>query len=104
MFEHWPPQFDPPCRREVQPPRPVRVDLGAVLPPAPPTKGALPMRVRAGGLSFTGQTDGVLLAWARTTQGAWLGLVRCTVRTANGQGSVELQQWVPDHALSPASG
>jgi hypothetical protein len=57
--------------------------------------------VWTGGLVFSGNADGVLLAWARTSQGAWLGYVELTVTTANGHGMMGLRQWVSSGALRP---
>jgi hypothetical protein len=101
MFEDWPSEFDRPCRTELARPRPVTIDLAQMLAPQRYRPASLPMRVRAGGLVLSGNADGMLLAWARTSQGAWLGYVELTVTIANGHGMIGLRQWVSSGALRP---
>ncbi|MFE5290304.1 hypothetical protein ACFRAQ_35590 [Nocardia sp. NPDC056611] len=101
MFEHWP-DATPSLRREVTPPRPVLIDLGTAIPTHSPAFGAneTPLRVRAGGLELTGQVPGYLHAWARSRDGDWIALVSLTVKTSNRQGSMEIQQWCSQRALT----
>ncbi|MFE2994057.1 hypothetical protein ACFXG4_03445 [Nocardia sp. NPDC059246] len=103
MFEHWPDELVPSLRREVHPPTPVTIDLGAAIPTDGTKFGAneLPLRVRAGGLELTGRVAGLLHAWARSRDGDWIALVSLTVKTSNGRGSIEIQQWCSKRALQP---
>lgn len=99
MFEQWPPEpIGPQNRHEVLPDRPVVVDLGVALLPGPGRVEPLPLRVRQRGLRLGGEHPGHLLAWARTSTGHWLALVRITV-SAGAAGSVEMVQWVPGHTV-----
>lgn len=103
MFEDWPEEFDPPSRRIVDPPTPVAVDLGQAFPNDAPTfrRDQITMRVKAGGLDLTATVPGLLHAWARTTDGSWLGLVEVVVWTGNGHGQLPMMQLCPQHALAP---
>ncbi len=58
----------------------------------------LPLRVRQRGLRLGGEQTGHLLAWARTSTGHWLALVRVTA-SAGAAGSVAMTQWVPAHTV-----
>lgn len=106
MFEKWPEEFTPSLRRVVEPAMPVTVDLGQAIATRSPRFGAnnVALRISSGGLRLTGTVPGVLYAWARAWDGAWLGLVEFTVQTGNGRGQLDLRQWCPEHALSPPSG
>lgn len=104
MFEDWPDRFTPPLRREVNPPQPVLVDLAKAIPIShrgPFGRNRLPMRVTAGGLILTGQTPGRLHAWARTSDGPWLGLVEFVLVTGNQFGRLPVTQWCQQEALTP---
>lgn len=100
-FEDWPESFTPAMRIVVDPPRPVIVDLAAVIQtrPAHFRADAVPMKVRFGGLRLADTTPGRLHAWARVSDGTWLGLVSFEIPTGNRQGKLTLTQWCPDHAL-----
>lgn len=105
VFEDWPVAFAPPPYRRVDPPIPVRVDLGVVLCAGQGSSvraDQLPMRVKSEGLSIE-EVDGLLSAWARTSSGLWLGRVAATVYTANRRGRLEIDQWCPAAALKPSS-
>ncbi len=101
FFAKWPDDFERPNRFAVNPPRPVVVDLGAILPPNPrPTRG-LPMRVVQAGLKLAGDQPGELLGWARVTDGRWVALVRMEVPVAAHRGVLPMLQWVPADAVQP---
>jgi hypothetical protein len=105
MFEDWRDPFDPPLRRVVDPPAPVLVDLATAIPTGadgPFGRNRIAMRIKAGGLVLTGQTPGRLRAWARATDGTWLGLVEFVLTTGNQQGTLPVRQWCPAKALRPA--
>lgn len=73
MFEDWPAMFDPPARREVDPPQPVTVNLARAVARTPAKLGnGVPLRVRAGGLDLDRRVPGLLCAWARVSTGEWL--------------------------------
>ncbi|MFB7722321.1 hypothetical protein [Nocardia sp. NPDC056100] len=103
MFEQWPADFEPPLRRVVDPPTPVTVDLAAAIPTHPANLSAnkLPLKVRAGGLDVTGNAPGMLHAWVRTRDGAWIALVSFVIETANRRGKLEIRQWCSQRAISP---
>ncbi len=101
FFAKWSDDFERPNRFAVNPPRPVVVDLGAILPPNPkPTRG-LPMRVVQAGLKLAGDQPGELLGWARVTDGRWVALVRMEVPVAAHRGVLPMLQWVPADAVQP---
>lgn len=102
-FAHWPDKFDQPNRLPVDPPRPVHVDLGAILPPNTATSRGLPMRVVQAGLKLAGEQEGLLHGWARVTDGRWVALVRMEVPVAAGKGVLPMLQWVPAAAVRPAT-
>ncbi|MGN2639791.1 hypothetical protein ACWEKT_00100 [Nocardia takedensis] len=106
MFEYWNDDFSSSLRRVIDPPEPVLVDLGLALPVPghAPHTAAPTMRVKAGGLHVTGRVPGLLYAWARTTDGNWLGLVGFAIATGNRRGRVEVRQWCVAQALSRARG
>lgn len=106
VFEYWPPLFDRPLRRVVEPPTPVLVDLASVFPTGsdrgrPFGLQHIAMGIKAGGLVITGQTIGRLHAWARAADGTWLGLVEFDLMTGNQQGRLRVRQWCPQRALAP---
>lgn len=104
MFEDWPGQFSPPLRRTVIPPVPVVVELGKAIPTRQPTgfgRDKIAMKVKVGGLDLTRRVPGLLHAWARVSDGSWLGLVEMVLWTANGHGQLPVMQWCPAPALSP---
>jgi hypothetical protein len=76
----------------------VLVDLGVALPPDPGRVEPLPLRIRQRGLRLGGEHLGYLLAWARTSTGHWLALVRVTA-SAGAAGWVEIVTWVPGHTV-----
>lgn len=104
MFDSWPDQFTPPLRSVVDPPRPVIVDLAVALPTRPEVFGldAVPLRVKSGGLRVVGSVPGQLHAWARTHNGAWIGLASFVLETGNKQGQIQVTQWCSAAALSAA--
>jgi hypothetical protein len=105
FFARWPDDFDRPNRHRVDPPRPVVVDLGAILPPNTAPSRGLPMRVTQAGLKLVGDQAAELLGWARVTDGRWLALVRMEVPAAGGHhGVLPMLQWIPAGAVSPLSG
>lgn len=75
------------------------------MPTQPERFGAnkVPMRVRAGGLDLTGTVPGLLHAWARASDGVWLGLVSFTIQTGNRRGRLGVRQWCTERALSRPS-
>jgi hypothetical protein len=102
MFEEWPDPFN--LRRVLDPPVPVLVDLDTIFPTGadigrPFGRNQIAMGIKAGGLVVTGQTPGRLHAWARATDGTWLGLVDFVLTTGNQQGREPARQWVPARAL-----
>lgn len=104
MFEDWPDTFTPSLRREVSPPLPVLIDLAKAFPIGsgrPFGRNKIPMRVKAGGLSLTGQVPGQLRAWARASDGTWLGLVAFVLITGNQMGRLPVAQWCPQDAFKP---
>ncbi|MEU0541918.1 hypothetical protein ABZ319_18820 [Nocardia sp. NPDC005978] len=102
MFEHWP-DIPPSLGREITSPRPVTIDLGTAIPTHSPTFGAneLSLRVRAGGLELSGRIEGHLHAWARANNGAWIGLISCTLETPNRLGKIQITQWCSQRAITP---
>lgn len=101
IFASWPDDFERPNRFVVDPPRPVVVDLGAILPPNTGPATGLPMRVVQAGLVLAGDQDGELLGWARVTDGRWVALVRMEVPVAAHRGILPMLQWVPSGAVRP---
>ncbi|MGU3438279.1 hypothetical protein ACNHUS_35370 [Actinomycetes bacterium M1A6_2h] len=102
MFDDWNAHMEPLPYRIVDPPQPVKVDLGAAFSRTPRSRSdGLPMRVRAEGAVLTGVIDGELRAWIRANTGDWLGLVCCTTTSGNKHGTIDLQQWVPSGAITP---
>ncbi|MEV0295493.1 hypothetical protein [Nocardia sp. NPDC050710] len=104
MFEYWSDGFSASLRRVVDPPQPVLVDLGLAIPTRGHLGGTATMRIKAGGLHVAGTVPGLLYAWARTTEGTWLGLVGFAIVTGNRRGRVEVKQWCDAAALSRPDG
>ncbi|GAA5099898.1 hypothetical protein GCM10023319_63310 [Nocardia iowensis] len=101
MFEYWTDEFASSLRRVVDPPQRVLVDLGTAIPTyAPLRRDSVQMRVKAAGLNTSETVPGLLYAWARTRDGAWLALVSFAVPTANNAGRIETRQWCPARALT----
>jgi len=90
--------------RVVDPPLRVTVDLASLFPPGPGRANTLPLRVSKGGVLLTGYAMGELLAWARSSSGAWIGCVRFVVVPANDIGRVPMAQWMPAVSIRPAGG
>lgn len=87
--------------RVVDPPLPVIVDLGSLFPPGPGLANTQPLRITKGGLNVTGYATGELLAWARSSSGAWLACVRFVVKPVNKTGQVPMLQWMPAVSIRP---
>ncbi|MCX4095882.1 hypothetical protein [Nocardia sp. alder85J] len=107
MFDCWADIFSPSMRRVVEPPEPVLVELSLAIPHSPGGRfgrDTLPMRVKAGGLDLTRTVPGRLLAWARCSDGSWLGLVEFVIATGNDRGRVAATQWCAARALTPDPG
>ncbi|MQY28757.1 hypothetical protein [Nocardia aurantia] len=107
MFETWPEIFSPSMRRVVDPPVPVLVELGVAIARTPGGRfgrDTLPMRVKAGGLDLSRTVPGRLLAWARCSDGSWLGLVEFMIATGNDRGRIAVTQWCGARALRPDPG
>lgn len=62
---------------------------------------ALPLRVRAEGLSLDVQVPGQVSAWARSSHGMWLAFASFAIPTGNGRGFLDVEQWVPATAVRP---
>lgn len=102
MFEEWPSSFERRLRHELDPPVPVVVDLAVAIPtPGGRFRDSLPLAVTQGGLQVSDRVPGMLLAWARTTTGAWIGLVEAVIVTGSRQGRVPIRQWCSAAALEP---
>ncbi len=77
LFGDWPEAFpDTPARIQVRPPRPVDVDLGAILPADPHATRSTILRIRAACLDLTGTTG-------------------------NRRGHLPMRQWDPARAVRP---
>ncbi|WP_280507281.1 hypothetical protein [Nocardia flavorosea] len=103
MFDSWCDEFSEPLRRVLDPPIPVLVNWGIALagePNAGFRREGLSMRTKAAGLDTTATVPGQLHCWARTTTGAWIGLVSTAIPTGNRGGYVETRQWCPARALT----
>lgn len=87
--------------REVSPPIAVAVDLSALWPPSRVGSGATPLRVLAYGVDNGAVAEGQLYCWYQLRTGEWIGAVRFSVRSVNGELRRELDQWVIAEALSP---
>lgn len=91
-------------RREVNPPQPVWVRLGEVLPPKRIRRDGVPLRVQQAGIDITATVPGELLSWHQTMTGDWYGLVRIEVANRSGCGRIRLTQLVCARAVSPRDG
>lgn len=101
MFEYWTGEFSAPLKRVVDPPRHVLIDLSAAIPTNGPFRAdRVSLRSKNCGLDVTATVPGLLLAWARATDGTWLGLCCFAIRTGNQRGRVETRQWCPARAIS----
>jgi hypothetical protein len=87
--------------RIIDPPLPVIVDLAALFPPGPTVPGPVPT-VNEGGLSLAGYAPGELLAWARSSSGAWVACVRFVVQPEDKQGQIPMLQWMPASSIRPS--
>lgn len=102
MFEQWINEMEPPTHLVVDPPLPVLVDLTQAMrnPDDAFRCDKVSMRVKAEGISTkSAGTQGLLYAWMQTTAGGWWGLVAFELRTGNGSGQVDIQQWCPARSL-----
>jgi len=50
---------------------------------------------------LTAYTTGELLAWARSSSGAWIAGVRFVVEPVNKHGQVLMMQWMPVASIRP---
>ncbi len=73
-LEYWPDTMG--NGRVVDPPLPVIVDLASLFPMGPGLPNTQPLKITKGGLHLTGYATGELLAWARSSSGAWIACVR----------------------------
>lgn len=91
-----------PTVRVSTPPRPVMVDMIAALGWAFPMVGARPVTLaeRAYGLRIEHYQPGEQLAWALSSRGVWMGVVRVDIASANAAVTVASCLWVPTHAIS----
>lgn len=103
VFDTWSDEFSAPLRRVLDPPIPVLVNWSVALaePSAGFRRDGLSMRTKAAGLDTTATVPGQLHCWARTTTGAWIGLVTTAIPTGNRGGYVQTRQWCPAPALTP---
>jgi len=88
--------------RVVDPPLPAIVDLASLFPLGPGLSNTQPLKITKGGLALTGYAPGELLAWARSSSGAWIGCVRFVVEPVNKRGQVPMMQWMPAASIRPA--
>lgn len=106
MFDDRRFQWTREAYRTVDPPVPVEIDVGKVLPPERLTWGRdTPIWVCAGGLAVNSAVPGLLRAWVLTAVGRWWGLCDFELRSRNGELVLPLHdQLVPASALRPATG
>ncbi|WP_280381390.1 hypothetical protein [Nocardia wallacei] len=105
MFSSWEHVFDPPLWRMEDPPKKIAIDLGLAIPTTAPFgfgKDKVPMRIKAGGLKLTGQVPGLLHAWARCTDGSWLGMAEFVIPIGTATAGLPVLQLCCGKALSPA--
>jgi len=89
--------------RVVDPPLAVIVDLASLFPLGPGLSNTQPLKITKDGLSLTGYATGELLAWARSSSGAWIACVRfVVVEPVNKHGQVPMMQWMPAASIRPA--
>lgn len=102
MFEVWVQEPEDSLLRIFDPPVPVVVDLGIAIPTYARAfrRDQISLRVKAGGLQIAGTVPGMLHAWVRATDGAWLGLVQCVVTAPNGRGRLTVQMLCSAKAVS----
>ncbi|MCS3779408.1 hypothetical protein [Tsukamurella ocularis] len=96
MFESWRTEYGRRALREFEPPRPVLVDMRAVLPGglgAARIRSQLPLWVRAVGLRFEAVMAGRQLCWVIDTEGAWWAMVEVSVRSSNGSAALDATIW-----------
>ena len=98
-LEAWPDNMG--NGRVVDPPLPVIVDLVSLFPLGPGLANNQPLKICKGGLQLTGYATGELLAWARSSSGAWIACVRFVVQPVNKHGQVLMLQWVPSASIRP---
>lgn len=92
-----------PTLRLVDPPRPVLVDVNMLLGSRDDAfrLDTVPLSVKTAGLNvFSGNTSGLLHAWAQTTRRAWLAQVSFEVITGDGRARLSVCQWCPARAIS----
>ncbi len=91
-----------PAYREVNPPRPVTINLDqAVARDNPPLRTVNPLWVTAYSIKLTGYCPGLLHAWLRLGTGVWLAECSCVVHSPNNDARHNLRQWMPASALQP---
>ncbi len=83
----------PPDAREVDPPQHVWVDLPRLFPMA---RTHL-YRHTPAGLDTRYEAAGLLIGWVRAEDGAWLGLVRYQLLTADRRWQTTVTHYVPQH-------
>lgn len=96
MFESRRDQYVRRALREFTPPRPVLVDMRAVLPGglgAAGIRSQLPLWVRAFGLRFEAIMAGRQLCWVIDTEGTWWAMVDLSVRSSNGSAELDATIW-----------
>ncbi|MFD8101106.1 hypothetical protein ACFV24_16320 [Nocardia fluminea] len=103
MFEDWEEEFTPSLRRELDRPRKVLVDLSVAMPTHSATfrRGQIPMRVKLGGLDLMTRCRANYWLGHAAPTAAGSGLVPFTVPNGHGEGRLPVEQWCPQHALSP---
>ncbi|MGK9274357.1 hypothetical protein KXR83_25495 [Williamsia muralis] len=91
-----------PTVRVFTPPRPVMVDMIAALGWAFPMVGARPVTLaeRAYGLRIEHYQAGEQLAWALSSRGVWMGVVRVDIASSNAAVTVASCLWVPAEAIT----
>ncbi|MFB9569999.1 hypothetical protein [Saccharopolyspora hordei] len=102
MFE-TPVGVHPMLGRVLGEPRPVWVDLAALLPRdgSESRRGRhRPLIVRAQGLALDREVEGQLHAWVRASNGLWLGLVTFALHS-RALGDLPVRQLAPPAALRP---
>lgn len=87
--------------RVVDPPLAVIVDLASLFPVGPGLPNTQALKITKGGLSLTGYATGELLAWARSSSGAWIACVRFAVEPVNKRGLLPMMQWMPATSIRP---
>jgi len=98
-LEGWPDNMG--NGRVVEPPLAVIVDLASLFPVGPGLPNTQALKITKGGLSLTGYATGELLAWARSSSGAWIACVRFAVEPVNKRGLLPMMQWMPATSIRP---